>query len=278
MNKVELFPGIHSSALGFGCAPVMGSVGHKEARRAIDCALDCGINHFDLARSYGYGEAEKFFGNIIKEKRDNLIIASKFGIKPTRSARLLTPVKPLVRYLRKINSNQRPLEHKPNQSNRELNSFNVRVVINRDQMRKSLEKSLQALKTDYLDYYFVHDPLNSLTNIEELSNVALDLKREGKIRAWGLAFMVEKLPLHLKYLNYFDILQFNPSQQTEEDIILDLRKGKNNILFSPLKAGDPKITPKEKFKELKKKYHNSVFLSSMFKEQHIIENASFFQK
>ena len=57
MKKVELVKGIQSSVLGFGCAPILGSVGAKTATRAIDCAIDCGITHFDLARSYGYGEA-----------------------------------------------------------------------------------------------------------------------------------------------------------------------------------------------------------------------------
>ena len=45
MKKIALLEGIHSSVLGFGCAPILGSVGAKESLRAISCALEYGVNH-----------------------------------------------------------------------------------------------------------------------------------------------------------------------------------------------------------------------------------------
>ena len=62
MKQIELSTGISSSVLGFGCAPILGSVDGRTAARAVACALDNGITHFDLARSYGYGAAEGFIG------------------------------------------------------------------------------------------------------------------------------------------------------------------------------------------------------------------------
>ena len=64
MRTVELIKGIHSSELGFGCAPIQGAVDSKSAKYAPDYAIDHGINHLDLARSYGYGDAEGLVGKI----------------------------------------------------------------------------------------------------------------------------------------------------------------------------------------------------------------------
>lgn len=237
MKKIELFPGIHSSALAFGCAPVLGAVSGKKANRAIDCALDCGINHFDLARSYGYGEAEKFVGKILGGKRSNLIIASKFGIRSSRAAKILSPVKPLVRYFKKHAATVENKENTKGTSNGIANLFSGRVLLTSQEMRKSLEESLTALKTDYLDFFFIHDPNESLNNILDLREMADILKKEGKIRAWGLASMVENLPLHKPYLDQFDVLQFNTAtKEGESNLILKQRKEENNIIFSPLKG------------------------------------------
>src|SRR3990170_3473308 len=100
MRTIELVKGIHSSVLGFGCAPILGSVDSKKAQRSLDFALACGINHLDLARSYGYGEAEHFVGTVIKNRRDKLVLASKFGIVANWKAKLLRPIKPIVRLLK----------------------------------------------------------------------------------------------------------------------------------------------------------------------------------
>ena len=102
MKYVELFPGISSSALGFGCAPIMGAVGSTVAKKAIQIALERGINHFDLARSYGFGEAERVVGKLLSSNRKELVIASKFGIMPNWKATFIRPVKPLLRTLKGI--------------------------------------------------------------------------------------------------------------------------------------------------------------------------------
>lgn len=277
MQKIELYPGIHSSILGFGCAPIKGAVSGRVAKRAIDCAIDCGINHFDLARSYGYGEAENFVGKLIKGKRSNLILASKFGIRSTRAAKFLKPVKPIVRFLRKHRTADGKTNGKRDGSKGLMDQFNSRILLTGKEMRTSLEESLSALKTEYLDYFFVHDPDGYLENFEELKYVAESLKREGKIRAWGLAFMIDKLPLHQEYLNDFDILQFNPApEEVKNPLILEVIREKKNILFSPLKGSNRNVSPEEKFKELKSQYKSSIILSSMFNEKHIIQNSSIF--
>lgn len=101
MRTVELVKGIKSSVLGFGCAPMLGAIDSKTAKKALEIAYENGITHFDLARSYGYGQAEGLVGKLMHTKRDKIIITSKFGIEANWIATLLRPVKPLVRMIKK---------------------------------------------------------------------------------------------------------------------------------------------------------------------------------
>jgi len=281
MKQIELVSGIKSSVLGFGCAPIMGSVGGNKAKRALDCAIDNGITHFDIARSYGYGEAEKFVGRHLKAKRKDIIIASKAGIKANFKAKLMGPIKPIIRYgLSKLKKNTpaapAPLQE-TNNTAQIADSFHYRITLNASELRKSLEESLKALGTDYLDYFFIHEPFHMLENIEELADCANKFKEEGKIKAWGLAFMMNQKHLHTTYINKFDLLQFNnsPGMEGYQNIINE-RSTSSNIFFSPLRGGDMDMKPAEKLKKLSADFQKSVILCSMFNEKHLISNAKLF--
>ncbi len=277
MKKVELVKGISSSVLGFGCAPILGSVGAKTALRALDCALDCGITHFDLARSYGYGEAERFVGKVIKNKRSEVVLASKFGITANWKAQALKPAKPILRFVLgklKGKPGDKPVQA-VNTGAAVADRFHDRLPINGKTMRSSLEKSLKALGTDYLDYFFVHEPLETIADIDELAATAQLLKKEGKIRAWGLAFMRSQQHLHQAYLDRFDVLQFDNSPGVlEYDAIVADRGKKANVIFSPLRGGSPALKPAEKLTRLFDDFPKSVILCSMFNEQHLKANAA----
>src|SRR5688500_3335148 len=193
MRKVQLVNGIYSSALGFGCAPICGSVDSRTARRALDLAIDRGVTHLDLARSYGYGEAEQFIGKAIKGKRDQLVLATKFGIVANWKAGLLKPLKPLVRILRNSSSKGKAVHSKAQVAPVGIpDRFHDRIPLRSANMQKSLEASLKALGTDYVDFFFIHEPSTRVDHIEELKGTAELLKKQGKIRAWGLAYMRSK--------------------------------------------------------------------------------------
>lgn len=282
MKKIELVKGIHSSVLGFGCAPILGSAGAAKAKRALEVAIECGINHFDLARSYGYGDAEKFVGKAIKGKRERIVLASKFGIKANFKARALRPVKPLARYvIDKIKTKNRTesivLKPSGGAVSQIADNFHYRIALNGKEMRKSLEQSLKELSTDYLDYFFIHEPLTTIEHIDELMLTAEVLKKEGKIRAWGLAFMRHQQHLHQAYLKHFDILQFDnsPGAYSYNEIV-ESRGKESNIIFSPLRGGSNDLKPAEKLLTLAKDFSNSVILCSMFNEQHMRSNAALF--
>jgi len=278
MKKIELVSGIESSILGFGCAPILGSEGATKSKRAIACALDCGINHFDVARSYGYGEAESFLGKQLLGKRLNVVLASKFGIKANNKAKLLAPIKPIVRYLkqkRKPSHGSEQPQVIPVANSNVADKFHYRIEFNESEMIKSLHQSLKALKTDYLDYFFIHEPLHTLENIDELCNTALKLKQSGKIRAWGIAYMYHQLELHESYLNVFDVLQFSNSlKEYDYNNNVKLRGDKANIIFSPLRGSNTSLSISERFQRIHKDFPSSVMLCSMYNERHIRDNAA----
>ena len=170
MRKVEIATGVESSILGFGCAPILGAVGGKVATRALGIALDGGITHFDVARSYGYGEAESFLGKFFRGRRDEIVLASKFGIRATWRAGLLRPLKPLARAMGRgsapATSEPAAVAH-PAPARRDL--FHERIPLTPEEMHKSLEKSLRALRTDYLDLLSIHEPTGEIIHIEALT-------------------------------------------------------------------------------------------------------------
>lgn len=273
MRRVELVKGIQSSVLGFGCAPILGSKGADASRKALEAAFDNGVTHFDLARSYGYGEAEKFVGNVFRTKRKEIILTSKFGIIANWKANLFKPVKPVIRFLKKPKSNSENFKPVENNEKSVADLFHDRIGINSLEMRKSLEKSLRALKTDYLDYFLIHEPLSTIKNIDELCDAARRLKEEGKIRAWGLAYMKNQKHLHESYLNNFDILQFNNSPvDNDYKKITEQRSNDSNIFFSPLRGSTEIMNPREKLEKLLTDYSKTVILCSMYNEKHLKEN------
>lgn len=269
MRQIELYPGVYSSAIGFGCGPILGSVDKNTAIRAIEVAIDHGINHFDLARSYGYGEAEKFVGRRLCRNRDAFRIATKFGIHANWKARLLSPMKPVARKLRKH------LVTKPSGTNPFLSSadrFHDRLPISSEAMTRSLDTSLRALGTDYIDYFFVHEPLETIHEFESVFLTADRLRQAGKIRCFGLATPKLLDGTHDAYVNRFNLLQFaRPATSQEYMQVVAERGGEPNILFSPFRNTPPGqrdvVIP-----DLLKDFKRSVILCSMFNPCHIIAN------
>ena len=197
MNYVTLAPGLPpSSRLGFGCGGVMGRVGRSQSLRVIAAALDGGITHFDLARLYGYGEAEALVGEALRGKRDRVVVASKFGLNPPRSAGALRALKPLAQKLAAsipgARSVLRALAGSPTQPE---DRFSVGSA------QASLDASLAALQTDYLDILFLHD----CTAKDLTDELAAFLERQvaaGKIRAYGAATDIDAVvSLHQTYGN-----------------------------------------------------------------------------
>ncbi|MGD0273365.1 MAG: aldo/keto reductase [Gaiellaceae bacterium] len=155
--------GIEVSALGLGCWPIggkfldedgdpvgWGSFEEKDAIRALRRALELGVTFFDTADVYGTGTSEEIIGKAFADRRDQVVIATKFG-------KTFDPVA------------QRMLARDTS----------------REYIRRALEDSLRRLQIDCVDLYQLHlwdiSPEEAISVRETLEELA----REGKIRGYG---------------------------------------------------------------------------------------------
>ncbi len=187
MDYVCLAPGLpRSSRLGFGCGSVMGRVGRIPSLHAIAAALDAGITHFDVARLYGYGEAEALLGEALRGRRDHVVIVSKFGLVPTRAATVLRRLKPLAQKLVASIPTLRPLVRSAVGTARAAEPLTAAAA------QASLHQSLKALDTDYLDILFLHEG-GSADLQDELLEFLEAQVAAGTIRAYGAASGIDAI-------------------------------------------------------------------------------------
>lgn len=151
---------LHLSEIGFGAWTIgsdwWGHIGDDDAIALLNRAFDLGITYFDTADQYGEGRSERLIGSAFKGRRDQIVIGGKFGYdfyaNRTREGH-----------------NELPQNFDP--------SF----------VRFALEQSLQRLQTDYLDLWLVHNVRMQTIEDEAVWQTLADLKREGKVRHYGVA-------------------------------------------------------------------------------------------
>ena len=139
------------SAIGFGCWEIGGTYGcidESEFERAVAQAIDSGITCFDTAEAYGMGVSEEALARALGSRRNQVVIATKFGVG---------------------------YDDMPNRRD----SSPARVFA-------SIEQSLQRLKADHVDIYLVHWP-DPLTPIAETLAALDDIVRQGKARYVGVS-------------------------------------------------------------------------------------------
>lgn len=154
MKTRVLGNGLSVSALGLGCmgmSEFYGQTSLEQSLRTIDRAIELGVNHLDTADIYGYGDNEELVGEAIKTRRDDLVIATKFGI---------------------LRSREDPA----------LRGFNGRA----EYVRQACDASLKRLGIDTIDLYYLHR-LDPETPIEETVGAMADLVTAGKVRYLGLS-------------------------------------------------------------------------------------------
>ncbi|MBM7651146.1 aldo/keto reductase [Neobacillus cucumis] len=198
--------GIQVSNLCFGAMSFGGDANDETAKAMYQRCREAGINFFDTADVYG--RSEGILGECIAHERDSIVLTSK------------------VFWNTGADVNARGLSRK--------------------HMMQGIENSLRRLKTDYIDFYFVHD-FDELTPIEESLKTLDDLQRQGKIlypavSNWAAWQITKALGISAKeQLARFELIQpmYNLVKRQAEVEILPMATSEQIgvITYSPLGAG-----------------------------------------
>lgn len=190
LRSVSLTSRLDSSALGLGCANLFREPSAKRRLRLLEAAYDCGVIHFDVAPMYGLGVAEEELGRFAGARRDRIVIATKFGLAPTRLARqvarIQAPVRRLFLAMPSLRERARSSAAGPS-SGRGGGALYTKEGYDSRTARRSLENSLRALRTDYLDLLLLHDPEPGDVQPEAIRPFLEDAVSRGDIREWGIA-------------------------------------------------------------------------------------------
>ncbi len=136
---------LHVSAVGLGCNNFGARLDAAATADVVNAALDAGVTFFDTADVYGGTRSEEFLGRALGDRRPEVVVATKFGIRI---------------------DDARPGGGRP------------------EYVRRAAEDSLRRLGTDVIDLYQMHRP-DPAVPIAETMGALDDLVREGKVREVG---------------------------------------------------------------------------------------------
>lgn len=177
--------GFELSRLGFGTSALMSRVNRRDSVRLLRTALECGVTHFDTARSYGFGEAESAVAEVLRGQRDLITVTTKVGILPPRRSAGLSAAKAVARGVLSVLPGMRAAVRRSAGSLVQAGRFDARS------MEASLHASLRQLRTEYVDVLLLHEPAAEVLRTHEPLEFLERVRREGKVRAFGIAATAE---------------------------------------------------------------------------------------
>ncbi len=200
--------GLQSSAEGLGCmgmSEFYGAGDEAESIATIRLALDLGVTMLDTADMYGLGANEQLVGEAIADRRDEVVLATKFGLVRDRE-----------------NPTARGINGRP------------------DYVHSACDASLRRLAVDHIDLYYQHR-VDIDVPIEETVGAMAELVDAGKVRFLGLSEASAETIRRAHAIHPITALQSEYSLWTrdiEEEILPTLRElGIGLVAYSPLGRG-----------------------------------------
>ena len=192
-------------AWGIGGAPFWKNEGDKKSIDSIKASFDQGINIFDTAPVYGFGHSEKLIGEALKPVRENVILATKCGLRWDKES---------LSALRKDASRKSILEE--------------------------IDQSLKRLGTDWIDLYQVHWP-DVETSHQETMETLLEIQEQGKIRSIGVsnysAAQIKECSQYAKIISLQPEYSLLAREIEKETVPLCIENDIGIIAYSPLSSG-----------------------------------------
>ncbi|KAJ2613223.1 hypothetical protein EV177_002606, partial [Coemansia sp. RSA 1804] len=202
--------GLGTTAMSY----LYGPFDDDESVKVLNHSIDIGCNFLDTADIYGLGHNEKLISRVLKERRKDVFLCTKFGIVTREPLPGETGV---------------------------FTKYNIGTNGSPEYMRRCIEASIERLGTDYIDLYYLHD-MDPSVPIEETVAAMAELIKEGKVRYLGLsncsaddlrrAYKVHPIAaVQNKYSAWFT--------KVEKDGVLDACRelGVTFVAFTPLGRG-----------------------------------------
>lgn len=187
---------------GMGITSEADMLSEKDAIELLHASVDAGINFFDTARLYGTSEA--IMGKAFYDRREQVLIATKCGHFRESDGRI-----PAIATLRQ-------------------------------RIESSLQESLSALRTDYIDVFMLHSANQEMLQNQEVAQIFADLKTRGAIRHTGASLYSVKEAKTALYSGAWDVVQsaFNLMDQRQETLFDEAaRRGVGLVIRSVLMRG-----------------------------------------